>query len=485
MEWLKTAKNRSNTTLNEFFKNYLGDYDKTIDVTKYQKLITAAENKLWTYIEGLDKSGKTRPFSNRNWKVNTLGDATKSFISSADWERLFLKYANYEGSHLVVIWDNAPLVLEHMIDSKGIGPKDSRLLMGWSLLRRLMPFASGRLMAKLYAPKIEELCFKTVSGVMEVAILKLLFDKYATESTVQKVMRMAKLVLGQLKSKLQNSWMKGDMLKQAVDKAAHMGLAVVYPPNFRVPGAIEAFFAEFPVIGSTFFDAYVESHLLATKLIFKERTYRNFTTGVVNAFYSTGQNTFTLLAGMLLPPLFYQNGVSAVNYGALGQIIGHEIMHGYDVRGIKNTYDGYIREPTDASSVKKYNEKVLCLRASYDKAEAERQAEPDPKTDSEGFADWTGVQLAYFAFRSLPAAERDAVIPGLPLDAEKLFFIAHCYKWCGHERKRNPDPKELYWSTRSRCIVPLRHMPEFATAFSCPRGSRMNPAAKCTFFSSS
>ncbi|KAH9367919.1 hypothetical protein HPB48_008361 [Haemaphysalis longicornis] len=126
-----------------------------------------------------------------------------------DWERLFLKYANYEGSHLVIIWDNAPLVIEHMIDdSEGIGPKDSRLLMGWSLLRRLMPFASG----------------------------------LVPESVVQKAMRMAKLVLGQLKSKIENSWMKGVMLKLAMDKAANMQLNIVYPPNFRVPGAIEAFF---------------------------------------------------------------------------------------------------------------------------------------------------------------------------------------------------------------------------------------------------
>ncbi|KAH9367918.1 hypothetical protein HPB48_008362 [Haemaphysalis longicornis] len=160
-------------------------------------------------------------------------------------------------------------------------------------------------------------------------------------------------------------------------------------------------------------------------------------------------------------------------------------MHGYDVAGITLTFEANSRPPTNESSVMKYNEKVLCLRASYDQAEAERQPAADPKNDSEGFADWTGLQLAYSAFRSLPAAERDAVIPGLPLDAEKLFFIAHCYKWCGQERKRDPHPKERYWSTRSRCIVPLRHMPEFAAAFSCPQGSRMNPAAKCTFFSPS
>ncbi|KAH9368552.1 hypothetical protein HPB48_020939 [Haemaphysalis longicornis] len=163
------------------------------------------------------------------------------------------------------------------------------------------------------------------------------------------------------------------------------------------------------------------------------------------------------------------------------QIVGHEIMHGFDMKGIGYTTRGAVKYPKHPSSVADYTKKVLCLRSSYEEVEKERQFPGlDPKTDSEGFADWTGVQLAYGAFRSLPPAERDATVPGLSLDAEKLFFIAQCYKSCGSETKRSKGGN--YWATRSRCVVPLRHMPEFARAFSCPKGSKMNPATRCSFF---
>ncbi|KAH9368551.1 hypothetical protein HPB48_020940 [Haemaphysalis longicornis] len=163
------------------------------------------------------------------------------------------------------------------------------------------------------------------------------------------------------------------------------------------------------------------------------------------------------------------------------QIIGHEIMHGFDVKGIGYTSVGLVSFPKHPSSVADYTKKVLCLRSSFKDFERARQFPSLGHTeDSEGFADWTGVQLAYGAFRALPSAERDAIVPGLPLDAEKLFFIAHCYKWCGSQTKRAKGSS--YWSTRSRCVVPLRHMPEFARAFSCPQGSKMNPSTRCSFF---
>ncbi|KAK8767580.1 hypothetical protein V5799_005644 [Amblyomma americanum] len=106
----------------------------------------------------------------------------------------------------------------------------------------------------------------------------------------------------------------------------------------------------------------------------------------------------------------------------------------------------------------------------------------DTRTDSEGLVDCMGVQLAYAAFRSLPDAERRETLPGVDLTAEQIFFVSYCLKWCSSVPGTKRAPGGLYWHSRSRCIVPLRNMAQFAEAFSCKRGDPMNPVKKCSFW---
>ncbi|XP_077564352.1 neprilysin-3-like [Haemaphysalis longicornis] len=384
----------------------------------------------------------------------------------------------------MICWDNGPLVMQHMMDSARIGTNDSRLLIGWSLLRRLMHLASGSLMAKMYPLKIEDFCFETALGVMEIAVMDVYFKKYLPESALKKAERMAKLIHDQLKIKMnQSTWIQGDFRSLVSKKAAQMGVYVGYPPYLAAPGRIDRHFAMFPQTGKTFFTSYVEAHKTATGALFKYHDAENFTVGTANAFYDAGPNVMALLAGIIQPPLFYARGVSAVNFGALGQVIGHEMMHAFDVRGI--TADAGNRRKTlkDTTTIEQFQQKVECLRKAYEAVEAEPRVQfprLNDRYDSEGFVDWTGLWLAYYAYRSLSPDERDAVIPGLPLTAEQLFFVAHCYKWCGYSAKRKPN--NLYWSRRSRCSLPLRQMAEFAAAFNCRPGDRMNPSSRCTFF---
>ncbi|KAH7945598.1 hypothetical protein HPB49_013243 [Dermacentor silvarum] len=217
-----------------------------------------------------------------------------------------------------------------------------------------------------------------------------------------------------------------------------------------------------------------------TQRLFRNDTM-NFPVGEANAFYSPILNTMTIKAGIVQPPFFYTLGTAALNYGGLGQIVGHEIMHGYDVDGIYvDPINGTIVDaPT--SSMFQYIQRVYCLRQTYLKAEAERAAiTVDDVIDSEGFADFTGLQLAYAAYERLTPRERLALVPDVGLSAEQTFFVAHCLKWCDMVPKRTHGSS--YWAGRSRCIVPLRNMPEFAAAFSCSAGAPMNPPLRCSFW---
>ncbi|XP_077564351.1 neprilysin-1-like [Haemaphysalis longicornis] len=473
--------------LDEFFQTYLSNYDQSINVTEYKTLIGAAEAKLVAYIRNLETEERNK----KRWPVyvalRNFGNVINKTVTSGEWLRMIRLYTNHTfwGSHWMICWDNGPLVMQYMIDSAGIGTNDSRLLIGWSLLRRLMHLASGSLMAKMYPLKIENFCFDTALEVMEIAVMNVYFKKYLPESALKKAERMAKLIHDQLKIKMnQTTWIQGDFRSLVSKKAAQMGVYVGYPPYLAAPGSIDRHFAMFPQTGKTFFSNYVEAHKRTTGALFKYDDAANFTVGQPNAFYDAASNYVALLAGILQPPLFYSRGVSAVDFGGLGQVIGHEMMHAFDVDGITVDAGATRKTLTNATTIEQFQQKVECLRKAYEAVEAEPRVQfprLSNKYDSEGLVDMTGLWLAYSAYRALPPAERDAVIPGLPLTAEQLFFVAHCYKWCGSSTKR--DPKGDYWATRSRCSLPLRQMAEFATAFNCRPGDRMNPSSRCTFFS--
>ncbi|KAL1421510.1 hypothetical protein MTO96_023073 [Rhipicephalus appendiculatus] len=106
-------------------------------------------------------------------------------------------------------------------------------------------------------------------------------------------------------------------------------------------------------------------------------------------------------------------------------IMGHEIMHGYDVDGTMYDDESMRREWTTPEFLKKYTERTHCVRKSHKAA-----AVINDTVDSENLADLVGTALAHAAFASLPPLERNVRLPGLNLTAEQLFFIGNCATWC-------------------------------------------------------
>ncbi|KAL1468966.1 hypothetical protein MTO96_041134, partial [Rhipicephalus appendiculatus] len=135
--------------------------------------------------------------------------------------------------------------------------------------------------------------------------------------------------------------------------------------------------------------------------------------------------------GLLQHPFFNLDRPPAMNYGSVGNTIGHEMMHGYDANGIKYDADSNTRTWTTPEFLKKYTERVLCLRESHRTvARMRAQQVALNQTDAENLADLVGATLSYAAFSSLPLSERNVTLPGLNLTAEHLFFISHCVMYC-------------------------------------------------------
>ncbi|XP_077524259.1 neprilysin-3-like [Amblyomma americanum] len=156
-------------------------------------------------------------------------------------------------------------------------------------------------------------------------------------------------------------------------------------------------------------------------------------------------------------------------------------MHAYDVAAMSTDYLNRRVDLGKSPTMELHAAKVLCLRSSYQKAESlSRARTTDDNTDSEGVADYAGLLLAHAAYRRTYDDQQRAFMPRLT--HEQAFFVSHCLKWCSGTEGTRSSEHERYWHSRSRCIVPLQNMPEFAKAFSCREGDLMNPRDRCRFW---
>ncbi|KAL1484296.1 hypothetical protein MTO96_032656 [Rhipicephalus appendiculatus] len=130
-------------------------------------------------------------------------------------------------------------------------------------------------------------------------------------------------------------------------------------------------------------------------------------------------------------PFLYLYGPLGLNYGGLGMIIGHELMHALDVRHAKLHKWWHEIE-------KGYTDRALCLRRSHRSvlSRSVLQALNDT-VDSENLADLVGTMIAYAAFSSLPEKYKSVKLVNFNMTSEQLFFVNHCAKWCAHLTKIN------------------------------------------------
>ncbi|XP_064456307.1 neprilysin-1-like [Ornithodoros turicata] len=196
-----------------------------------------------------------------------------------------------------------------------------------------------------------------------------------------------------------------------------------------------------------------------------------------NAHLIAAKLLVRVLLGFLTVPMYSDDFPKVINYGALGSILGHEIMHAFDVTAFEMNALNTKQRWRDPVTYETYYEKVECIRNShlyYDKIFGRQLM---PEYDPERFCDATGVPAALAAFlRDGP----DVRLPNMThLSKEQLFFAAFCYVMCTSSESQR-DGK--YAPGEERCNVPLMNLPEFSLAFKCRRQDPMNPEKKCNFW---
>jgi endothelin-converting enzyme/putative endopeptidase len=155
----------------------------------------------------------------------------------------------------------------------------------------------------------------------------------------------------------------------------------------------------------------------------------------VNAYYNPLMNQITFPAGILQPPFFDPAADPAVNYGAIGAVIGHEIGHGFDDQGRLFDEKGLIREWWTAESNARFTERAEKLVAQYDAFEALPGLNINGQlTLGENIGDLGGLNMAWSAWERYKTEHGEPpVIDGFTGD--QRFFLAFAQIWRGAERE--------------------------------------------------
>jgi putative endopeptidase len=204
----------------------------------------------------------------------------------------------------------------------------------------------------------------------------------------------------------------------------------------------------------------------------------------VNAYYDPAMNDINFPAGILQPPFFDASKDPAVNFGAIGVVIGHEMTHGFDDEGSQYDGKGNLREWYTPEDRKQFTNKTDCEVKEYGSFESVPGAKLNGKlTLGENTADNGGLRIAYQALMNTLAAEgpgADKSIDGYT--PSQRYFISFAQVWCTNQTDQSArvsvktDPHSPgEWRTNGS----VQNFEEFGKAFGCKKGDPMMPENAC------
>jgi len=195
----------------------------------------------------------------------------------------------------------------------------------------------------------------------------------------------------------------------------------------------------------------------------------------VNAYYHPLLNEIVFPAGILQPPFFYADADDAVNYGAIGAVIGHEITHGFDDQGSHFDAAGQLRDWWTEADRAEFTQRAQVLVEQFDEYAVVDDLHVNGRlTLGENIADFGGLKIAHEALRKALPGTATAAIDGLT--PEQRYFLSWATVWrtsYTDEYLRLIVKTDPHSPARARVNGPLSNLPAFAAAFALDDASPM------------
>jgi len=269
-------------------------------------------------------------------------------------------------------------------------------------------------------------------------------------------------------------WMSPATKREAQAKLAKYRLKIAYPDQWRDYSALEIKPGDH--VGNLMRFREFQSADSWSRLGKPVERWRwGFTPQTVNASYSSTNNEITFPAGILQPPFFGLDADDAINYGAIGSVIGHEISHGFDDQGRKSDGDGNLRDWWTAEDAKNFDERAAKLGAQFESYAPLPGMKINGKlTMGENIGDLSGIAVAYRAYKMSLNGKPAPVIGGFTGD--QRFFLGYAQVWrtkARDEALRNQLLTDPHSPGVYRAFVPLTNIDAFYTAFNLKPGDKL------------
>lgn len=358
----------------------------------------------------------------------------------------------------------------------------------WNLYRSTAPFMTDAIVNENFSfygkvlsgtPELKPRWKRVMDATnrsMDEAVGQMYVERYFPPEAKERMLALVgnlKIALGE---RIQNlEWMSDETKANAEEKLAAINVKIGYPDKWKDYSTLE--------VKS---DAYVLNMLRARNfgmadMISKinkpvDKSEWHMPPQMVNAYYSPTMNEIVFPAGILQPPFFFLDGDDAVNYGAIGVVIGHEMTHGFDDKGRLYDKDGNLNTWWTDEDSERFNERTKVLVDQFDNFDVTDSVKANGAYSlGENIADLGGINVAYTAFtKTAQWKNQEEKIDGFTPD--QRFFLAYAHVWAQNIRTEEAlrrTQEDVHSLGKFRVIGPLRNVPQFHTAFDISEGEYM------------
>lgn len=265
------------------------------------------------------------------------------------------------------------------------------------------------------------------------AIGQLYVEKYFSPKAKKVVAHMVKNLHFSMQERLETlAWMTPETRKAALEKLLAMDARVGYPDKWRDYSALTIDKSVFVlnIIRANTFQLQRELNKIGKPF---DASEWDMTPQTVNAYYDPATNRLNIPAGILQPPFFSLKASAAVNYGSIGAVIGHEMVHGFDDQGAQFDAKGNLNNWWSKQDLQKFQTATNCVANQFSQY---RVAGNTPIQGElvvgEATADLGGLSLAYQAFHNTKAFKAEKTIAGMTPDQQ--FFLSAAHVWAMNTR---------------------------------------------------
>ncbi len=426
------------------------------------------------------------PIKNYN-KMDLAG--LKKIAPKFDWDQYFTAIGLKATNQINVgqpkfFTDMATMVTKIPVDQW-------KLYIKWHVLHEASPYLSSAFEKEQFAfystvlsgikemkPRWKRVLNMTSYSLGE-AVGQLYVEKYFPPEAKKRITDLVLNLKDVLKGRIENlTWMGAATKKAALEKLAKINIKVGYPNKWRDYSSLtitkDSYYQN--IMAASCFEFTRDINKIGKPV---DRNEWGMTPQTVNAYYNPNMNEIVFPAAILQPPFFFMNGDDAVNYGAIGVVIGHEMTHGFDDQGRLYDKDGNLTNwwtKEDSTNFCKQTQVLIDEFTAYKMLDSLHVN--GSLTIGENIADMGGLTIAYAALQKvMQGKDANAKIDGFTPD--QRFFLAYAQVWRGNTRDKELMRRlkeDVHSPKEARVNGQVYNIPAFYKSFNIkPTDKRYKP----------